>query len=238
MALANEQVASPHQVHGSHLERVDAQGAGKLFPATDGLVTDVPGVALLLRFADCQPILLYDPVHHALALVHAGWRGIALAIARRAVERMQAEFNSRPDDLVAGLGPAIGPCCYTVGSKVAAALGYVLPDWARAMKSDGDRWRLDITAANVQLLAASGVKQIEASDLCTACHTDEFYSHRAESGKTGRFGVVAYLADRPRPAQESELPLQADRPPDRLAQPQSPSPPGFPSFSESFGGEV
>ena len=126
-------------------------------------------MALLLRFADCQPILLYDPVRHALGLVHAGWRGVALGIARRAVEAMQEAFGTQPKDLVAGLGPAIGPCCYTVGHEVAAAMGYALPDWSQVMQVEGEAtWRLDLSAANAQLLAAAGVRQIEAADLCTS----------------------------------------------------------------------
>lgn len=197
LGLGTEQVVTARQVHGNRVAVVAGRDAGGVMPNTDGLVTAMPGLALLLRFADCQPILLYDPEHHALGLAHAGWRGVALGIARRLLEAMQQAFGTRPVALLAGLGPAIGPCCYTVGHEVAASMGYALPDWKRAMQPEGENgWRLDLTAANAQLLAAAGVRQIEQAGICTACRNDEFFSHRADGGRTGRFAVVAYLVPR------------------------------------------
>ena len=198
--LAAERVATAHQVHSNRVAVVTAQNGGQVIPATDALVTDTPGLALLLRYADCQPILLYDPVHHALGLVHAGWRGLAQGIARRAVEAMHEAFGSRPADLIAGLGPAIGPCCYTVGDNVAAAMGYALPDWQKVMEVDpaGQGWRLDLPAGNAQQLAAAGMqaRKMEQAGVCTSCRHEEFFSHRADNGQTGRFAVVAYLLER------------------------------------------
>ncbi|RPI55682.1 MAG: laccase domain-containing protein, partial [Chloroflexi bacterium] len=122
LGLAAGQVVTPWQVHSNRIAVVSGHDAEQIVPNTDGLVTATPGLALLLRFADCQPILLYDPEHHALGLVHAGWRGVAQGVAIRAVEAMQASFGTRPRALIAGLGPAIGPCCYVVGDEVAAAM--------------------------------------------------------------------------------------------------------------------
>jgi hypothetical protein len=219
---------------------VTAQDGGQVVPATDALVTDTPGLALLLRFADCQPIILYDPVRQSLGLVHAGWRGLAQGIARRAVETMQEAFGANPADLLAGLGPAIGPCCYTVGDDVASALGYALPDWRKVMTPDpsGTGWRLDLPAANAQQLAAAGVRarQMEQAGLCTACHNDEFFSHRADNGQTGRFAAVAYLppgdqahsrpaAAQPRRESRDLEPVIAD----------TLQPPGLPGFDELLG---
>ena len=238
--LAPEQVVLTGQVHGSHVARVDATDGGRVLPNTDGLVTDVPEAALLLRFADCQPILLYDPAHHALGLAHAGWRGVALGIARRAVEAMQEAFDTEPSDLVVGLGPAIGPCCYTVGHEVAAAMGYALPHWKQVMHvQDEDTWRFDLPAANAQQLIAAGVCQIEQASLCTSCHNDEFFSHRADGGQTGRFATVAYLQPRAgrRRSAEAELPVQE---PDRgiAVGVDWLHPPGFPAFGEVGGDET
>ncbi len=231
LGLSADRVASTHQVHSNRVAVVTASDAGRVFSGTDGLVTDVPGIALLLRFADCQPILLYDPVHHALGLVHAGWRGIAQGIARRAVETMQEAFGTQPQALIAGLGPAIGPCCYTVGHEVASAMGYALPDWRRVMEPQEDRWRFDLSAANAQQLAATGVRAIEQAHLCTACHKDEFFSHRGDNGQTGRFAVVAYL----KPGtgtKKKEKPVPAQPEPAGHEEPDSLQPPGFPAFSE------
>ena len=236
LGLDEDSIASPSQVHGNRVAQVTPTNGQWSFSNTDGLVTAAPRIALLLRFADCQPILLYDPVHHALGLIHAGWRGVAQGIARRAVEAMADAFGSRPKELIAGLGPAIGPCCYTVGHKVAAAMGYALPNWDQAMTLDGeDQWRLDLSAANAQQLAAEGVRQVEHSSLCTACNLDEFYSHRGENGQTGRFAVVAYLeseeVDRKAvPTATSQVEPESEQ----LAR-DSIHPPGFPGFGELLG---
>ena len=234
LGLSATQVTSPRQVHSNRVVVIGAEQAGTIIPDSDGLATRTPGVGVLLRFADCQPILLYDPVHHALGLVHAGWRGVAQGIARRAVEAMNRAFGTEPADLIAGLGPAIGPCHYTVGDKVAAAMGYVLPDWAGALTPLGEnQWRLDLSAANAQQLAAEGVRQIEHAGLCTACHHDEFYSHRAGNGRTGRFAVAAYLSSGGMQPGDGVSPDLRD-----LAQPpttpplDSLHPPGFPAFGE------
>jgi len=256
LGLAPEQVATAHQVHSNRVAIVTAQDGGQLVPATDGLVTDTPGLALLLRFADCQPIILYDPARRALGLVHAGWRGLAQGIARRAVETMQEAFGTKPSDLLAGLGPAIGPCCYTVGDDVASALGYALPDWRKVMTLDpgpmrrdlpgserrdlspGTAWRLDLPAANAQQLAAAGVRvrHIEQAGLCTACHKDEFFSHRGDKGLTGRFAGIACL-----PAGDRAYSRQAAVQPRQESHDQEPAiadtlqPPGLPSFGELLG---
>jgi YfiH family protein len=233
LGLSADQVAMTGQVHGSHVAIVTADDGGRLYPNTDGLVTDTPGIGLFLRFADCQPILLYDPAHHALGLIHAGWRGVALGIARRAVETMQAAFGTEPRDLIAGLGPAIGPCCYTVGHEVAAAMGYALPNWGKVMHPQGEElWSFDLPTANVQLLRAAGVRRIEQARLCTSCHKDEFFSHRADGGRTGRFAVVAYLtAKEKQPKPEGKEPAQTGiKPEPAEAGPDSLDPPGFPAF--------
>ena len=230
LGLGAAQVVTAGQVHGNHVACVTAADAGRTLLQTDGLVTDAPGVALMLRFADCQPILLYDPEHHALALVHAGWRGVAQGIARRAVEAMRDAFGSRPAALIAGLGPAIGPCCYTVGQDVAAAMGYALSDWRQVLEPQGDDlWRFDLPAANAQLLADAGVQNIEQAALCTACHTEIFFSHRGDGGRTGRFAVVAFLQERTGglpAAAATAVPSPAATP----AMPQSLQPPGMPAL--------
>lgn len=194
LEIEASRVSTSFQVHGNRVAVVDRSDAGKPQGNTDGLVTAAPNLALFLRFADCQPILLFDPNRHAVGLVHAGWRGVAQAIARRAVETMHEEYGSRPEDLVVGLGPAIGPCCYVVGQDVAASMGYALPDWERVMTAENGAWRFDLTGANAQQLQAAGVRQIERAEICTACRHDEFFSHRADNGLTGRFAVVVHLA--------------------------------------------
>ena len=237
LGLDAGRVVTAQQVHGNQVALVSDKDAGRAMPATDGLTTDTAGLALMHRFADCQPVLLYDPEHHALALAHAGWRGVALGIAYRAVEAMQAAFGTRAEQLVAGLGPAIGPCCYTVGHEVAAAMGYALPDWTKVMTPDGDRWKLDLSAANAQQLAAVGIHSIEQAHLCTACNQDEFFSHRGSDGRTGRFAVLAFLRPWAGPrSHERALEATGSSPVGSESDPDSLQPQGLPSFGEMMGG--
>ena len=239
LGLGANQVATAHQVHSNRVAVATATDGGQILPNTDGLVTDTPGLALLLRFADCQPIVLYDPAHHALGLVHAGWRGVAQGIALRALEAMQAAFDTRPADLIAGLGPAIGVCCYTVGDVVASAMGYALPDWQAAMQPDpsGEGWRLDLSAANMQQLVSAGVPagHVEQADLCTSCHNDEFFSHRADNGSTGRFAAIAFLCPIARPDRQEARTEARVEPAAEIPIADTLDPPGLPGFDELIG---
>ena len=188
-------IASPHQVHGTAVGIVNEQDKGRVRPRTDALATAAAGVLLMLRFADCVPIMLYDPRQRAIGLAHAGWRGTVAGVAQAAVGAMERALGCRPPDIVAGIGPAIGPCCYEVGEEVTDVVREALPSVAQLLtrRSNG-RWHLDLWAANRHQLAQSGVRQIEVAAICTACHTDEWFSHRAEHGTTGRFGAAIGLA--------------------------------------------
>ncbi len=187
-------VASGYQAHGVGVAVIGPQDCGRVRPAADILLTGRPGIPLMQRFADCAPLVLYDPVRRALGLAHAGWRGTVQGVALETVRAMSRAFGSRPADVVAGVGPSIGPCCYEIGPEVAAQV--------RAGFAEGERWllsrpggaiHLDLWAANREQLRAAGVEQVEVTELCTACHCEEFFSHRAEKGRTGRFGVLAVM---------------------------------------------
>lgn len=193
VGIARAQVVSPFQVHGRNVSRVGVGDGGTVIPATDALITDEPGVALLLRFADCAPVLFYDPVRRVVGLAHAGWRGVAAGVAVATVQAMAAAFGSRPEDVWAGIGPAIGPQHYNVGSEVVEAIQTALPASVQAATCRNGRWMMDLPAALEAQLRAVGVTQVEQSGLCTASRVDEWYSHRAEEGHTGRFGVLVML---------------------------------------------
>ncbi len=188
-------VADLWQVHSADVIVADTpNGPHDYKGQADALITDRPEVTLFLRFADCVPILLYDPCRPAVAVVHAGWRGTLKKAAAAALQALSAHYGTRPRDVVAGIGPSVGPCHYAVGPEVVEATRLAFPDAAEALLSrvNGGH-HLDLWAATAHTLKAAGVEQIEAAALCTVCHADEFFSHRATGGKTGRFGALIGL---------------------------------------------
>ncbi len=182
------------QVHSArYVVAVEPRGDEPLAQA-DILLTREPAVTLLMRFADCVPLMLFDPGIPAIALAHAGWLGTLRRTAAAAVRAMVKEFGSQPSRLIACLGPSIGPDHYEIGEDVASAFR---DQWGEAaqtfMHSQDGRVHLDLWAANRALLAGEGVVTIESAAICTACHLEDWYSHRAEAGRTGRFGAAIAL---------------------------------------------
>lgn len=154
-----------------------AAGTGRL-GSGDALITDVPGVRVGVRTADCVPILLVDKRSRAVAAIHAGWRGSAAAISRKTVQQFQARFGSNPAGMLAAIGPAIGPCCYEVGPEVADRFGQWFPE-----RNDlGRRTRIDLPEANRRQLVSAGVPAslVYTAGLCTACCAAEFHSWRRQ----------------------------------------------------------
>ncbi len=142
--------------------------------------------------ADCPLIALVDPGRRAIGLVHASRRGTLGRIAARAVRAMERLLGCRASDLVAAIAPSIGPCCYEVGDEVLAEARRALPDADRFFSRRNGRLHLDLWAANTEQLVEAGMppQRIEAPTLCTRCHSDEFFSHRASGGRTGRFALL------------------------------------------------
>lgn len=169
--------------------------------ACDGLVTNVPGTALLAFGADCTVTLLHDPVTGAVGAVHAGWRGTALGILKTAVETMASAFGSRPGDLRACIGPCIQRCCFETRSDVPEAMLAALGEEARdAVDDHGDgTYHVDLTALNRLWLERAGVGCIVASGLCTACDPERFWSHRKTGDARGVQGAVIVCPPREEP---------------------------------------
>ncbi len=193
---ADDSVPELHQVHSTRVLLGARRRAGEPPPQADGVVTDDPMLTLCMRFADCVPILLYDPVRRAAGMAHAGWKGTIAGVAASAVEAMRAHFGSRPEDILSGIGPSIGPDHYAVGEEVLdvlqAAFGDKAAEW---LIRRGDKTHLDLWAVNREMLHRSGVKRIELAGICTACHTEDWFSHRAEHGKTGRFAALMWIEE-------------------------------------------
>jgi len=185
------------QVHGDRiLCAKEPRGNDVPHPKADGILTDKRGVTLLMRFADCVPILLVDPIAPAVGIVHAGWKGTYQQIAQRAVEKMCACFGSKPENIYAGIGPSICQRCYQVGSEVVDLFStHFGEDAQRYFFQQEERYFLDLWLTNRDILHQTGVRQIETSGICTACHVEDWFSHRAEAGRTGRFAVLMSIAD-------------------------------------------
>jgi len=181
------------QVHSAQVAVADAPWGGEAYEKADVILTDRPGLALLMRFADCVPIMLFDPVRQAIGLAHAGWLGTVRGAARAAVRGMIDAFGTQPGDIVAGIGPSIGPDHYEVGEDVYAAYSQAFGGQADSYFHGEDRKHLDLWSANQSQLEEMGVTRIEVAALCTACATEEWFSHRAERGRTGRFAAVLTL---------------------------------------------
>ncbi len=189
-------VRSTWQVHGTDVvvaRRSDS--VGDVPPKADAIITAEPDLPLAMRFADCTPLLLYDPVRRVVGLAHAGWRGTVSGVAQTTVRAMASTFGTRPGDILAGIGPSIGPCCYEVGPEVVVQVRDAFPKATDLIEppKNGYGAHFDLWAANERALRQAGVTQIERANLCTACHTHEFFSHRAEAGRTGRFGALVSL---------------------------------------------
>jgi hypothetical protein len=198
------------QVHGTGILRIEADDAGKgsregipQVAIGDGLMTDAPGVTLLTLHADCQPILLVDPDRPAVAAVHAGWRGTVANIAGVAVAAMRDAYGSRPERLLAWLGPALGPCCHETGPEVtamwrdAAEALDVLPEGAIWRPDGAAKDHFNVPEANRRLLIAAGLAddRIDLSRECTKCDTDRWFSHRGHGAGAGREGAfIAILS--------------------------------------------
>ena len=183
------------QVHGVNVAVADApRPPDTPHLEADTILTDTPGITLLMRFADCVPILLHDPVRKVVGISHAGWMGTVRGTVRLAVEAMQSRFGSLPGDILAGIGPSIGPDHYEVGPDVIAQVHQAFGSAASSLLAEqAGSTHFDLWAANRLILENAGVRQIELSGLCTACHTGDWYSHRAERGRTGRFGAIIAL---------------------------------------------
>jgi YfiH family protein len=155
----------------------------------DSMITNQPGIALGVRTADCLPLLLLDPERKVIGAVHAGWRGTVEKISQKVVGRMSKSFGTKPANLQAGIGPAIGRCCYEVGEDVVSAFRSSFPWWAEAFSFRGSQLpKLNLIYANVCQLLEAGLRMVNIYklNLCTCCREDLFYSYRRNKKEKGK----------------------------------------------------
>ena len=198
-----QDIVTPEQVHGVTVQRVTnaERGRGSLsyadaISATDALITDEPNLPLMLCFADCTPLLFFDPEHLAIGVAHAGWKGTVGKIGSATVAAMTKEFGTRPQDVLAAIGPAIGVCCYEVGDNVieAAETAFAQEAARVLLRRDGKTY-FDLQTANRLTLLDVGLTKtnIETAASCTVCENQWYFSYRAAGGQTGRIAALMAL---------------------------------------------
>ena len=178
-------------VRVAHREEAGKSLDNRDWPECDGLVTNDPGVALVIFTADCTPILFHDPVTGAVGAAHAGWRGTAAGIAAKTVEAMAREFGCDPKNIRAAIGPNIGYCCFETDRDVPDAMVAALGEEAKPfIRPNGEKYYVNLKEINALWLRKAGVEAIEISDACTVCQSHVYWSHRVTRGERGSQGAI------------------------------------------------
>jgi len=160
------------------------------FKDTDALITNQPNIALALNFADCVPIIFYDPVKKVTGAAHAGWKGTVAKIGPKTVKKMVKDFDCKPEDIIALIGPSIGKCCFEVKEDV---LQKILESVDNKPQDAISGMHADLKLINKIQLLANGVKKIDVCEYCTSCQSELFFSYRKEKGTTARHSAIIML---------------------------------------------
>ena len=205
VGVSAERCVMTRQTHSVNVRCVTEADAGcgvareRTYDEVDGLVTDVPGLPLVILTADCVPLFFADPKRRVVAAAHSGWRGTANAIGAEVVRVMKDRYGCDPADILCGVGPSIGPCCFEVDAPVYEAFAKTpFFDPSCAVDDQNGKYHVDLWELNRRILLSAGVpaENITVGDLCTRCYPDLFWSHRATGGKRGSLaGVIALTED-------------------------------------------
>ncbi len=195
VGLSVENAFDVWQVHSNQVVCTDTPRDRKeTIQKGDAILTNMPGVVLFMRFADCVPILLCDPVQRVIGIIHMGWKGSINGIVPLTINSMKNKYHSSQPNIIAAIGPAICVHHYEVGEEVISHIKKVFPlNTDDVIQFIQGKAHFNLWQAAALLLMQAGVKTIEISNICTACELDNWYSHRAEGGITGRFGALIAL---------------------------------------------
>ena len=179
-----EDMTYTHQTHTTNVAVVRAEDRGRRFLETDGLVTNVPGICLVTFYADCVPLFLVDPVKKAIGLSHSGWRGTVGKMGKVTVQAMMREYGSRPEDIVAAIGPSICQDCYEVSEDVIDRFRDSFNEavWPKLFyRKENGKYQLDLWRANEEVFLEAGIRRenLAVTNLCTHCNQEVLFSHRA-----------------------------------------------------------
>jgi hypothetical protein len=195
LGCAPDSIFDVWQVHSADVVCARSpRPVGESYRQADIILTDRADVTLFMRFADCVPIMLHDPRTGVIGVAHAGWMGTLRDVAASTVNAMKKNYGTNSADIIVGIGPSIGPDHYEIGADVILQVMQKFGDDSeRVLKSHNGKIHFNLWEANRMLLERAGVGQVEVSGVCTACNTHDYYSHRAEKGRTGRFGALISL---------------------------------------------
>ena len=193
------------QTHTTNVLRVGTSDKGcgvtrpRPYTDVDGLITNEPGVVLSTFFADCVPLYFVDPVHRAIGMSHSGWRGTVHRMGEVTLQAMAREFGSRPEDVIAAVGPSICRSCYEVSEDVADEFKREFPDIIPDILDEkgGGKYQLDLWKCNEHILLDAGIlpENLAVTNLCTCCNPTLLFSHRASGGKRGNLGAFLYIKE-------------------------------------------
>ncbi len=191
LKISEKNLISPTQTHSANIDI--AIESRTEYPETDALILTKKNIGIFLNFADCTPVILYDKKLNIGAVAHAGWRGTAQKIAPKTVQKMGVEFGSKPKDIVAVIGPAIGFCCYNVGEEVYNKLAETVENFDGLSEIREGEIFVDLKNINKRQLEEVGIKEIDVCPYCTVCDNDKFFSYRNENATTSRHSAVLKL---------------------------------------------
>lgn len=203
LGFSYEDLVLSAQIHETKIRKITKKDKGDgilrpTVPGIDGLVTDEAGIPMYTSYADCVPLIFYDPIKKVAAMAHSGWRGTVACIGKKMVEYMHEEYGCEPSDIIAAIGPSICRACYEVSEDVAEAFAQIFDpeDMKDIMDSKGNgKYQLDLWKANEKILIRAGIKKehLDITDVCTCCNSDKLFSHRASHGKRGNLGCFIYI---------------------------------------------
>lgn len=192
-----ERLVLSNQVHQDKIVRVGAEDCGNglyranKFESADALITDEPGVCLVTFFADCVPVFLLDTERKVISLVHSGWRGTAAGIVRKAIAVMRRDYKSKPENILAAIGPSVGVCCFEVGDEVKDV--FEKEFGKETVEYFGEKPHVNMQAAVKKQLFSEGVFNVIDSGICTYCNSKLLFSHRKTKGKRGNLAAFMEL---------------------------------------------
>ncbi len=191
LSLKEDSIFDVWQVHSNRIiHAMDSRKFDQPHQKADAIITNKPNITLMMLFADCVPIMMYDPKNNVAAIAHAGWQGTVNEVVGETVKSMQEKYACKPEEIIACIGPSICVNHYEINKDVVEEVERLFENTEQILIKKEGRIHLDLQIANRNILQKHGIKIIQDSNICTACNTHDWYSHRAEKGKTGRFAAV------------------------------------------------